>query len=145
MDYSLVNPPSSVMTSLADARWLRVHVSVFVIGTVLLVSMNLLAGSADLWSLTVTGIWGMLLLVHVIVLIIARLLLQLGENDEETVVVLPVGDAIMVGSTNTWNTIGPKQHDDGDANESTETVSWQIATDTAQHRLSEGDDVTKES
>lgn len=128
---------SGFLSAAGDFRWVRVHVSMFAVGVVLLVSLNLLMGGATLWSLTATGIWSLLLIVHLILVAIARLSAELLAEDDEEVVLLPINDAVIVDPlqapdpTATWISVQPAEAAP-DQDETTETVSWQIATDVAQ-------------
>lgn len=63
--------------------WLRAHLSTFAIGTVVLLTINLLRGDGGVWADTAIGAWGVLILAHGILLLIARLLQELLANDEE--------------------------------------------------------------
>ena len=87
---------SILLTSLGDFRWVRAHVSFYAVGAVLLVGANLLVGGSRLWSLTAIGIWSMLLIVHLLLLAIARLSTQLLADDDEEVALLPMKDAVIV-------------------------------------------------
>lgn len=128
-----------VLAAIGDMRWLRGHVSTFLIGIVLLILVNLAAGNENLWSVTATGIWLILLLVHGIVVLIARLTAELvADAEEEEIVLLPVKDAVIVNQAPdigaTWTT-----PEETPPVEQSETVSWQIATDAAQHRKQQED------
>lgn len=65
--------------------WLRAHISLFAIGSVILLLANLLQGSGGVWADTAIGAWGVLLLAHGILLIIARLLTELLADDNEEI------------------------------------------------------------
>lgn len=130
-------PTSAILlATIGDFRWVRAHVSFFAVGAVLLTGANLLVGGSRLWSLTAIGIWSMLLVVHLVLLAIARLSTELLADDEEEVVLLPVKDAVIVGSrpdpTSTWAGVEPAKSTSDDTAETSEKVSWQIATDMAQ-------------
>lgn len=125
------------ITHLGDARWVRAHISTFCIGAVVLVGFNLLIGGSDIWSLTAIGIWIMLLIVHIVVVIIARLSLQLMADDEEEVVLLPIKDAVIIEPADAPPSWGIPESDAPleEAPKSPvadETVSWSVATDVAQ-------------
>uniref|UniRef100_UPI00321F7FD6 hypothetical protein n=1 Tax=Nitrobacter sp. TaxID=29420 RepID=UPI00321F7FD6 len=79
------------------------------------------------------GIWAMLLLVHGLVLIMARLVVQL-QDDDPPEVRLPVNDALLRESTSTWIGAEPPAPSPPP---SADRVSWQAATDAAQMRRSE--------
>lgn len=129
---------SVIFSSLGDFRWVRAHVSIFAVGAVLLVCANLLIGGSRLWSLTAIGIWSMLLVVHLVLLAIARLSIQLEADEDEEVVLLPVKDAVIVDPTPdpaaTWESVEPTDSVESATSEDSEPVSWQIATDAAQAR-----------
>lgn len=134
MATSPANAPRSVLSTLGDARWVRAHVSTLAVGAVVLVSTNLLIGSDELWSLTVIGIWAMLLVVHVTVLIIARLSGELMDDDEEEIVLLPVQDAVIVHPSAKPTPTPAASAPPESGPTSGESVSWQVATDAAQAR-----------
>lgn len=125
-----------LLASLGDFRWVRAHVSFFAVGAILLTGANLLIGGSRLWSLTAIGIWSMLLIVHLVLLAIARLSTELLTDDDEEVVLLPVQDAVIVDPkpdpTSTWTGVEPANSTNDDTAENSEKVSWQIATDFAQ-------------
>ena len=134
---------SILLTSLGDFRWVRAHVSFYAVGAVLLVGANLLIGGSRLWSLTAIGIWSMLLIVHLLLLAIARLSTQLLADDDEEVVLLPMKDAVIVDPkpdpTASWVNVEAADTAGDASAESSETVSWQVATDVAQARPHEND------
>lgn len=137
-------PTGSIwLTSLSDFRWVRAHVSFYAVGAVFLVGVNLLIGGSRLWSLTAIGIWSMLLIVHLLLLAIARLTTQLLADDDEEVVLLPMKDAVIVDPkpdpTATWQGVEPAESSEDASAESSETVSWQVATDVAQAKPYEND------
>lgn len=81
----------------------------------------------------------MLLIVHLVLLAIARLSTQLlTDDDEEEIVLLPVQDAVIVDPqpdpTSSWADLESPQSATSDEAQSDEIVSWQIATDFAQAR-----------
>lgn len=131
-------PPNPLLATLGDFRWVRAHLSVYAVGVVLLVCVNLLIGGTRLWSLTATGIWSIFLFVHLILLTIARLSNELFSDDDEEIVLLPVQEAVIVDPapspdpTETWSKVEPAAAANSSGAESSETVSWQIATDAAQ-------------
>lgn len=129
---------SGFLTTVGDFRWLRGHVSTFFVGIVLIICINMIADTSRPWSVTATGIWLLLLAVHGLVLIIARLsVILIAETDDEEVVLLPVQDALIVhkstGPDSAWADSNLPV-DTAVSAEASETVSWQIATDAAQHR-----------
>ncbi len=63
--------------------WLRAHLSTFALGSVILLVINLLRGSGGIWADTAIGAWGILVLAHGIMLLIARLLGELLSDEEE--------------------------------------------------------------
>lgn len=142
MEPSPAITPRSVLATLGDARWVRAHVSTLAVSAVMLVSANLLIGSDDLWSLTVIGIWSMLLVVHVTLLIIARLSFELLDEDEEEIVLLPIKDAVFMYPADSPTaapsaSVPPKRT----PREGEETIfSWQVATDAAQARRERAED-----
>lgn len=134
---SPVKPSHSLRAALGDARWVRAHISTLAVGAVVLVSINLLIGSDELWSLTAIGIWAMLFVVHLAVLVIARLSGELLDDDEEEIVLLPVQDAVIVHpATTPVPTPAPTIASEPAADQprAEEAVSWQVATDAAQVR-----------
>lgn len=136
MERSPAITPRSVLATLGDARWVRAHVSTLAVSAVMLVSANLLIGSDELWSLTVIGIWSMLLVVHVTLLIIARLSFELLDDDEEEIVLLPIKDAVVMYPADSPTAAPPASvHPKRPPREGEETIfSWQVATDAAQAR-----------
>lgn len=136
-------PTSPILGALGDFRWVRGHVSLFAVGAVLLVCINLLLSSDSLWSLTAIGIWAMLLVVHMVILAIARLSSELMADDEEEIVLLPVKDAVFIepkaDPPASWTTQAPgsetaaaNEPSSAAAADTDEKVSWQIATNAAQ-------------
>lgn len=131
---------STLVTHLGESRWVRGHISAFCVGAVMLVSANLLIGGSRLWSLTAIGIWIMLLVVHIIVVVIARLSHVLLADDEEEIALLPIKDAFIIqpqrDPTSTWVAASPppinNQRMATSATAPQETVSWTVATDAAQ-------------
>lgn len=63
--------------------WLRGHISVFALGCVVLLVINLIRGSGGIWADTAIGAWAILLVVHGLILVIARLLQELLAEEEE--------------------------------------------------------------
>lgn len=63
--------------------WLRGHISVFAIGSVILLAVNLLRGSGGVWADTAIGAWAVLVVAHGILLIIARLLQELLSDEDD--------------------------------------------------------------
>lgn len=83
-------PESGLPTDMT--RWLyharrfslvRAHISVFAVGSVLLLSVNLLAGSSRVWASTWISAWALLIIMHAIVAGIATLAIQLMADDDE--------------------------------------------------------------
>lgn len=144
-----VSTSSILAGTLGDFRWVRAHVSIFAVGTVLLVCANLLIGGSRLWSLTAVGIWSMLIVVHMVLLAIARLSTQLDDDEDEEIVLLPVKDAVFIDPkpdpTTTWTDVEPAKPTEPFPTQSNEgnTVSWQIATDAAQVKRPSTDSETK--
>lgn len=135
----------SWLTHLGDIRWVRAHISTFCIGAVLLVCINLLMGSAEMWSLTAIGIWIMLLLVHIVIVLIARLSTQLlADDDDEEVVLLPVKDAVIIqpkaDPPASWTTPTATTSEQVDTPGESDTVSWSVATDMAQVKRNSKED-----
>lgn len=134
------DPSPSWLTRLGNVRWARGHISTLFIGAVLLVSINLLIGGGEMWALTAIGIWIMLLVVHIVIVLIARLSTELLADDDEEVVLLPIKDAVIIepkaDPPASWTTPTPV-NESGAATttpNSGETVSWSVATDVAQAR-----------
>lgn len=63
--------------------YFRAHISIFAVGSVLLLGIDLLSGGGGIWADTAIGAWGMLVVVHGILMIIARLLQELLADDGE--------------------------------------------------------------
>ncbi len=76
--------------------WLRGHISVFALGSVILLTANLLRGSGGIWADTAIGAWGVLVVAHGIMMIIARLLQELLADEED--------EDIRPASEMHWNT-----------------------------------------
>lgn len=76
--------------------WLRGHISVFALGSVILLAINLLRGSGGIWADTAIGAWAVLVLAHGILLVIARLLQELMADEEDA--------GIRPASEMHWNT-----------------------------------------
>lgn len=137
-------PTSSIFPgALGDFRWVRAHVSIFAVGAVLLVIINTLIGGSSLWSLTSIGIWSMLIIVHLVLLAIARLSTELLADDEENTQPMPTRDAFVMdpqtNSTESWGRTDQSASTSGNASPNPETVSWQIATDVAQAKRQSND------
>lgn len=134
------DPSPSWLTRLGNVRWVRGHISTLFIGAVLLVSINLLIGGGEMWALTAIGIWIMLLVVHIVIVLIARLSTELLADDDEEVVLLPIKDAVIIepkaDPPASWTTTPPVNESDAATTppNSGETVSWSVATDVAQAR-----------
>jgi hypothetical protein len=62
--------------------YLRAHISLYAVGCVVLLGVDLLGGSGSVWADTAIGAWGMLIIAHGILMIIARLLQELLADDE---------------------------------------------------------------
>lgn len=153
MDTSVSNP-SPWLLRISQFQWVRAHVSLMAVGVVLLLSINLLMGGSRLWALTAIGIWGLLLLVHIILLAIARLsIVLITSEEEEEIVLLPIQEATVVPQVpsparpthdTTWKTTAVDTNAPELRADSGETVSWQIATDAARLKRKEdsepGDD-----
>lgn len=63
--------------------WLRAHLSTFALGSVLLLAINLLRGLGGIWADTAIGAWGVLVVAHGIILVIARLLTELLADEDD--------------------------------------------------------------
>lgn len=90
-----------------------------------------------MWSLTAIGIWIMLILVHIVIVLIARLSTQLlNDDDDEEVVLLPVKDAVIIQPNAdppaSWSTPVTSTKEPVAAPGESDTVSWSVATDLAQ-------------
>lgn len=68
---------------LGRGMYIRGHISVYAVGSVFLLALNLLRGSGGIWADTAMGAWGVLVVAHGILLIIARLLQELMAEDAE--------------------------------------------------------------
>ena len=78
--------PSDLMRWLYQAQrfsLVRLHISVFALGSVALLCINLLAGSAGIWASTWIGAWAMLVVMHSVIAVIATLAIQLLADDED--------------------------------------------------------------
>jgi hypothetical protein len=143
-DTPTINP---WLDHLGRGMYLRGHISVYAAGSVTLLALNLMRGSGGVWADTAIGAWGMLVVVHGILLIIARLLQELMAEDEEE----PIRPASEMRwqSPSTW-TLPPRTPDQAARREpqpsvqaetdsrapdrdtaDTERVSWQAATNAA--------------
>lgn len=76
--------------------WLRGHISLFALGSVVLLAANLLRGSGGIWADTAIGAWAVLVVAHGIVMIIARLMQELLADEEN--------EDIRPASEMHWNT-----------------------------------------
>lgn len=147
----MVSQPTTtpVLAVLGDFRWVRAHVSFFAVGVVVLAGANLLIGGSRLWSLTAIGIWSMLLIVHLVLLAIARLSVELMADDDEEIVLLPVKDAVIVDPTPdptaTWSTAQLSDDEERASSEDEKPVSWQVATDAAQIKRQTSEDPEEKS
>jgi hypothetical protein len=130
-----------------ENRWLyqaqrfslvRLHVSVFAIGSVVLLALNLLARSATIWADTWIAAWGVLVLIHAVVASIATLVIQLLAEDAD---VRPATE-VQWSPAATWiapEPARPAPPDDpwkdvtapDDAEEPEDRVSWKTAADAA--------------
>lgn len=61
----------------------RTHISVFALGSVFLLVLNLLAGSASIWATTWIAAWVLIVVMHGIAAGIAGLVLQLLAEDDD--------------------------------------------------------------
>lgn len=71
----------SALLTLRQFRWFRGHVSTFAVGSVLLLTFNLLLPVRTVWAATLIGMWGVIVIAHLIVIAMARLGLELLEDD----------------------------------------------------------------
>lgn len=122
--------------------YLRAHISVFAVGCVLLLGIDLLDGSGGVWADTAIGAWGMLVVAHGLLMIIARLLQELLADDEDQ----PIrpSSAMQWRVPSTW-TLPPRAQSPPPAPEAdspgdgttrpdpgaSERVSWRAATNAA--------------
>jgi hypothetical protein len=67
---------------LGRVSYIRGHISVFAVGSVVLLVANLLSGSGGVWADTAIVAWAVLVVVHGIIAVIARLLQELLADDE---------------------------------------------------------------
>lgn len=88
MAQQTVTPPPSpgirledVLHQLGQFRWLRGHISTFAVGSVALLTFNLLLPVGTVWAATVIGVWLVLLVAHGILLVMARLSQELLKED----------------------------------------------------------------
>lgn len=135
---------------LSQVSYIRGHISVFAVGSVVLLAANLLLGSGGVWADTVILAWGVLVVAHGIIAVIARLLQELLADDEQEV--RPASE-MRWNAPSTW-AIQPRSRENhaAPANAAptasqpdastppetpvaspadTERVSWQAATDAA--------------
>lgn len=130
-----------------ENRWLyraqrfsfvRLHVSIFAIGSVALLALNLLARSESIWADTWISAWGVLVLIHAVVASIATLAIQLLAEDEE----IRPADEVQWSPATTWvapEPVRPAPPDNpwqdvtapDDEEEPEERVSWKTAADAA--------------
>lgn len=89
-------PPNPWLDHLGRGSWLRAHISTFAIGSVILLSLNLLRGSGGVWADTAIGAWATLIVAHGIAMVIARLLQELLADDGD--------EAIRPASEMRWHT-----------------------------------------
>lgn len=141
------NQPSETIRWLYQAQrfsLVRLHISVFAVGSVALLCINLLAGSSRVWASTWIGAWAMLVIMHGVVAVIATLAIQLLADDED---LRPASEVIWEPATtwsapppvppspppseptvtltpDPWNTKQPAAKDE-------ERVSWKAASDAA--------------
>lgn len=76
--------------------WLRGHISLFAMGSVILLTANLVSGSRGIWADTAISAWAVLLIAHGILMVIARLMQELLADEED--------DDIRPASEMHWNT-----------------------------------------
>lgn len=129
---------------LGRGMYLRGHISVYAVGSVVILALNLLLGSGGVWADTAIGAWGMLVVVHGILLMIARLLRELMAEDL-TEPVRPASE-MRWQSPSTWTLpprashqtappetrqASPATPDPKPDSADSERVSWQAATDAA--------------
>jgi hypothetical protein len=67
---------------LGRVSYIRGHISLFAAGSVILLAIDLLSGSGRVWADTAISLWAVLLVVHGILAVIARLLRELLSEDE---------------------------------------------------------------
>lgn len=70
---------------LGRVSYLRGHLSVYAVGSVLLLALNLLFGDGGIWADTAIGAWGILVIAHGILIVIARLLRELLADEDKPV------------------------------------------------------------
>lgn len=137
--------------------FVRVHISVFAVGSVLLLTINLLAGSAHIWADRWITAWGLVIIIHATLAGIASLALQLMAEDDirpasevswdpthawtepEPAPAWPDAPPAPVTQPNPdpWQAPPPPPRDE-------ERVSWQAASDAAWLASSDAPDTTGE-
>lgn len=143
-------PPDEINPWLEHARqfsYVRAHISAFAIGSVLLLTLNLLVQSPEIWADTWITAWGMIVVMHGVVASIATLATQLMAEDD----VRPASEVDWrpVDSGATWQAPKPEppaappetpadawqaaatQPGPANTTETEERVSWQAAADAA--------------
>lgn len=76
------SPVNPWVDHLGRVSYIRGHISLYAIGCVLLLALNLLFGDGAVWADTAIGAWGILLIAHGIVAVIARLTGELLAEDD---------------------------------------------------------------
>lgn len=81
--------------------YIRAHISTFAVGSVLLLALDLLSQGGGVWADTLIGAWAILLVVHGLIAVIARLLKELLDDDAEAG--LRPASEMRWGSPSTWS------------------------------------------
>ncbi len=75
--------PRDVLDRTQQFSLVRTHISAFAFGSVLLLVINLLIGSASVWAATLIGAWALIVVMHAIIAGLASLILQLLAEDDD--------------------------------------------------------------
>lgn len=132
-------PPDDSNSWLEHARqfsYVRAHLSAFALGSVLLLSLNLLVRSPDIWADTWIMAWGMIVIMHVVVAIIATLTIQLMAEDD----IRPASEVDWrpVNPVSTWK--APKADQPASSPETPADIWQAAATDRGTDRTAAGED-----
>jgi hypothetical protein len=147
------SPADIWLDHLSRISYIRGHISVFAVGSVVLLAVNLLSGSGGVWADTAIVAWAVLVVVHGIIAVIARLLQELLADDDEGEQKVRPASEMRWSSPSTW-AIQSRSREASEAPASapeaapspsaaaapetpvaksadTERVSWKAATDAA--------------
>lgn len=141
--------PDEINPWLDHARqfsYVRAHISAFAAGSVVLLGLNLLMQSPDIWADSWITAWGLIVVMHVVIASIATLTVQLMAEDDD---IRPASEVNWrpVNPAATWQAPKPEPPAEPEApvdawqaasapkepasTEEGERVSWQAAADAA--------------